>query len=86
MIYDGLEYELRDADVDPFLTAIWCFICERERVRWIPNSPHDGKDNAVWTLFDQPDPGAATRFVGRVAKNNLAVLALPPLLTEAAAE
>jgi hypothetical protein len=54
------------------------------RVRWIPDSPYDGKDNAVWTLFDQPDSGAATRFVGRVAKNDLAVLTLPPPLTEAA--
>jgi hypothetical protein len=23
------------------------------RVRWIPDSKHDGKDNAAWYLFDQ---------------------------------
>jgi hypothetical protein len=26
------------------------------RVRWIPNSPHDGKDNCAWYLFDRPQP------------------------------
>jgi hypothetical protein len=37
------------------------------RVRWIPGSPYDGKDNCAWHLFDRPQPDgqAAIRFVGR---------------------
>jgi hypothetical protein len=54
------------------------------RVRWVPDSPQYGKDNTVWTPFDQPDPVATIRFVGRVAKSDLAALAPPPLLPEAA--
>lgn len=27
------------------------------RVRWIPDSTDDGKDNACWMLFDQKNPG-----------------------------
>ncbi len=33
------------------------------RVKWIPDSPHTGKDNAAWHLFDR-DP-APTVFYGR---------------------
>jgi hypothetical protein len=25
------------------------------RVRWIPDSPYDGKDNSCWIRFDRPD-------------------------------
>ncbi len=35
------------------------------RVKWIPDSPHTGKDNAAWYLFDR-DP-APTEFIGRAA-------------------
>jgi hypothetical protein len=37
------------------------------RVRWIPDSPYDGKDNCAWHLFDRPRPGerAAIHFIGR---------------------
>lgn len=33
------------------------------RVKWIPDSPHIGKDNAAWLLFDRKNRGA--RFIGR---------------------
>jgi hypothetical protein len=36
------------------------------RVRWIPDSPYDGKDNCAWHLFDRPRPDRTTRFIGRV--------------------
>jgi hypothetical protein len=37
------------------------------RVRWIPNSPYDGKDNCCWYLFDRPRPDeCAVTFHGRV--------------------
>lgn len=34
------------------------------RVRWIPNSPLTGKDNAAWHRF-APDHNSGPRFVGR---------------------
>jgi hypothetical protein len=38
------------------------------RVRWIPDSPYDGKDNCCWYLFDRlrPDECAVTHFHGHV--------------------
>jgi hypothetical protein len=38
------------------------------RVSWIPGSSCDGKDNAVWCLFDLPRPNehAAIHFHGRI--------------------
>lgn len=37
------------------------------RVRWIPGSPYDGKDNCAWHLFDRPQPDgqAPIHFIGR---------------------
>lgn len=35
------------------------------RVKWIPDSPHTGKDNVIWALFDQPRESGAIEFVGR---------------------
>jgi hypothetical protein len=37
------------------------------RVRWIPDSRYDGKDNCCWHLFDRPRPGrqAPIQFIGR---------------------
>lgn len=35
------------------------------RLRWIPGSRHDGKDNCSWYLFDQNRPNAGTLFIGR---------------------
>jgi len=34
------------------------------RVRWIPGSPYDGKDNCCWYLFDRPS-NQETVFIGR---------------------
>jgi hypothetical protein len=34
------------------------------RVKWIPGSPHVGKENAAWLLFDRPRKRAGF-FVGR---------------------
>jgi hypothetical protein len=34
------------------------------RVKWIPDSPHTGKDNVCWYLFDARNTGP-TEFVGR---------------------
>jgi hypothetical protein len=33
------------------------------RVKWIPNSPHQGKDNAAWYRFEKR-PSSGTRFYG----------------------
>jgi hypothetical protein len=40
------------------------------RVRWIPDSPYDGKDNCAWLLFDRVPLGGQTaiHFIGRVEK------------------
>ena len=35
------------------------------RLKWIPDSPHTGKDNCAWLLFDRPDDRATTQFIGR---------------------
>jgi hypothetical protein len=35
------------------------------RLKWIPGSPHTGKDNVAWILFDRPDDRANIRFIGR---------------------
>lgn len=37
------------------------------RVKWIPDSPFAGKDNAAWYLFDRPSANEAALFFGRVA-------------------
>jgi hypothetical protein len=34
------------------------------RVKWIPDSPHVGKDNCAWLLFDRPSRGLRF-FIGR---------------------
>jgi hypothetical protein len=36
------------------------------RVKWIKDSPHTGKDNCAWYLFDQNSEGQ-TQFFGRAA-------------------
>jgi hypothetical protein len=36
------------------------------RLKWIPGSPHDGKDNCAWYLFDRPG-NAPAEFYGRAA-------------------
>jgi hypothetical protein len=36
------------------------------RVKWIEDSPHTGKDNCCWYLFDQSEQAAA-EFIGRAA-------------------
>jgi hypothetical protein len=35
------------------------------RVKWIPDSPYVGKDNACWYRFGTPSEFVATRFFGR---------------------
>jgi hypothetical protein len=43
----------------------WCRkIVSVGRVKWIPDSPHTGKDNCAWYLFDQSVKGP-TVFYGR---------------------
>lgn len=50
---------------EPYLK--WCRkIVSVGRVKWIPDSPHTGKDNCAWYLFDKLTRGA-TEFVGRAA-------------------
>jgi hypothetical protein len=49
------------------------------RVRWIPGSPYDGKDNCCWHLFERPSVWATTRFIGRMPRE-----LEEPLLLEAA--
>ena len=52
----------------PFLPRPQAFVSVG-RVRWISDSPYDGKDNCVWHLFGRPraDRHAAIHFVGRSA-------------------
>ena len=35
------------------------------RVKWIPDSPHTGKDNVCWYLFDQSSRSGTVQFEGR---------------------
>ena len=35
------------------------------RVKWFPDSPHTGKDNCCWYLFDKPDETNLPIFIGR---------------------
>lgn len=37
------------------------------RVKWIPDSPFTGKDNAAWYLFDRPEQGIVTQLFGRAS-------------------
>lgn len=37
------------------------------RVKWIPDSPHTGKDNCCWYLFNQRSSGP-TEFIGRTVR------------------
>lgn len=52
----------------PFLPRPQAFVSVG-RVRWISDSPYDGKDNCVWHLFGRPRAyrHAAINFVGRGA-------------------
>lgn len=46
----------------------WCRkIVSVGRVKWIPDSPHTGKDNCAWYLFDQHSTGP-TEFIGRASE------------------
>jgi hypothetical protein len=50
----------------PFLPRLRTIISVG-RVKWIPDSPFTGKDNAAWHLFDRPRPDgqAPIHFIGR---------------------
>lgn len=37
------------------------------RLKWIPDSPHDHKEDSAWYLFDKPIPGASPAFYMRGA-------------------
>lgn len=37
------------------------------RLKWIPDSKHDGKDNCAWYLFGRPGGNLAAEFHGRAA-------------------
>jgi hypothetical protein len=47
----------------PFLPRLRAIVSVG-RVRWIPGSPHDGKDNCAWHLFTHPSDEPAI-FIGR---------------------
>lgn len=50
---------------EPYLK--WCRkIVSVGRVKWIPDSPHTGKDNCAWYFFDQHADGP-TEFYGRAS-------------------
>lgn len=38
------------------------------RLRWIPDTKMDGKDDCSWLLFDQKPTTAATTFYGRIPR------------------
>ena len=48
----------------PEVLAYCAAIVAVGRVRWIPDSPNSGKDNAAWYLFHRGSP-ALTIFYGR---------------------
>ena len=54
----------------PFLPRLQAIVSVG-RVRWIPDSPYDGKDNAAWMLFGRPRPDRNTQiiFVGRLERS-----------------
>ena len=37
------------------------------RLRWMPGTTMDGKDNCAWYLFDRPSANDSARFYGRAA-------------------
>lgn len=39
------------------------------RVKWIEDSPHTGKDNCCWYLFDADNEDTTTHFYGRLINN-----------------
>jgi hypothetical protein len=51
----------------PYLRNFCKRIVSVGRIKWIPNSPHTGKDNCAWYLFDERDPNQddPTVFCGR---------------------
>ena len=51
----------------PYLRNFCKRIVSVGRIKWIPDSPHTGKDNCAWYLFDERDPDQddPTVFCGR---------------------
>lgn len=47
----------------PYLTKCVTIISVG-RLKWIKDSPHTGKDNCAWYLFDQKRQGCETKFIG----------------------
>jgi hypothetical protein len=43
------------------------------RVKWIPDSPHEGYDNAAWYLFGKNDNGGKIVFIPRAGATQQAV-------------
>jgi hypothetical protein len=52
------------------------------RVKWIPDSPHTGKDNCCWCLFTRPSAEPAI-FIGRQAAIPMRASSLPIPIDEA---
>lgn len=50
----------------PYLPLLVCQVSVG-RLRWMPETGMDGKDNCAWYLFDARQAPAETRFFGRVA-------------------
>lgn len=42
-----------------------CKVVSIGRVKWFPDSPHTGKDNCCWYLFDSHNNNIHTEFYGR---------------------
>lgn len=61
LLFDGDWIHTRQAA--PFLPLLRKIVSVG-RVKWIPDSPHTGKDNCAWYLFDAHSEGPAV-FVGR---------------------
>lgn len=53
--------------------AVYMTYCTRivsvGRVKWIEDSPHTGKDNCCWYLFDADPDDTITHFYGRIQTN-----------------
>ena len=60
----GLDATPYEQDRDPFMPRLRAIVSVG-RLKWIPGSPHTGKDNVAWILFDRPDDRANIRFIGR---------------------
>jgi len=65
LLFDANWMHTRQSE--PYMLRCKKRIVSVGRIKWIPDSPHTGKDNCAWYLFDERDPNQddPTVFCGR---------------------